>query len=76
MSDDEYKRRQTDTVRFIANVILRMDEETRAMLREALEDDDGNAGVAAVIPPNLPLREGAVEVPFEKWPDEYWESQA
>lgn len=48
--------------------------ELRRLLGE--EPEEGTAGVGAVIPPNLPLKEDGAEVAFENWPDDYWESQA
>ena len=79
MTEEDYidaQHKKQEMIRFIARAIVRMDDESRTMLRDMLEDEGGNAGVAAVIPPNMPLREGGAEVPFEDWPEDYWESQA
>lgn len=66
-----------DAVRFVAKIILSMDEENLELLKHYLDEGEGgSAGVAAVIPPNLPLKEDGIEIPFDKWPEEYWESQA
>jgi hypothetical protein len=37
---------------------------------------EGTAGVMAVLPKGPAPKEGAAEVPFPDWPNEYWESQA
>lgn len=60
-------------IRRIANWILAMDQDQLQVLRELLEQG-GSAGVTATIPPDLPLKEGGAEVPFEDWPDDYFES--
>lgn len=67
-----------DQIRRLARVILRLNVSQLTYLQQMLKEESGGdpAGVGAVIPPNLPLKEGGAEVPFEEWPDEYWESQA
>ena len=66
-----------DPIRKVAQVILQMNAVQLQHLRQMLAEESGGdpAGVGAIIPPNLPLREGGAEVPFEAWPEDYWESQ-
>lgn len=54
-------------------MILSLSPKELAELRRKLEtaEDEGMAGVGAVLPPNLPLREGAAEVNL---PEDYWET--
>jgi hypothetical protein len=67
-----------DPVMMIARLIFSLNPKELQRLRVILEEgiDGDPAGVGAVIPPKLPLKEGAAEVKFDDWPDEYWESQA
>lgn len=66
-----------DPVRHLARMILSLNVAQLNYLKQLLAEEGGDlAGVGAIIPPNLPLKEGAAEVPFENWPAEYWESQA
>lgn len=66
-----------DPLRAIADVILGLNTSQLQYLKRLLTEGGGEgAGVGAIIPPNLPLKEDGAEAPFENWPDEYWESQA
>lgn len=66
-----------DPIRHLAKMILALNTQQLLYLRQMLMEEGGDeAGVGAVIPPNLPLKEGGAEAPFEAWPAEYWESQA
>lgn len=65
----------TWTVKQIARIIQSLTVEQLLELRKILSEEGGDqAGVGAVIPPNLPLKEGGAEVPFEDWPAEYFEN--
>lgn len=66
-----------DPVRTLAKVILSLNAAQVIHLRQLLTEEGGGdyAGVAAVIPPNLPLKEDGVALPFQDWPEDYWESQ-
>lgn len=66
----------TDPIQRIASWILRMNGDEITRLRKLLAEGGDPAGVGAVIPPNLPLKEDGTELQFEEWPDDYWESQA
>lgn len=65
-----------DPIRMMANVILGLDETQLQRLRTLLMDGGDPAGVTAVLPRGPSPREGGAEVPFESWPQDYWESQA
>ncbi len=66
-----------DPIRLLARTILSLDTKQLLHLREMLTEEGGDpTGVGAVIPPNLPLKEDGIEVPFESWSEDYWESQA
>lgn len=57
----------------IAGLIKRLTGEEVVQLRQLLEDWGGGdeTGVTAVLPPHLPLKEGAAEVDL---PEDYWET--
>lgn len=57
----------------VADLILSMQPRELAYLRQLLIDGTGGdeASVGALIPPNLPLKEGAAEVEL---PEDYWET--
>ncbi len=62
----------------LADTILALPPDDLQALKKMLADDTGepDMGVAAIIPTDPRPREGGAEVPFENWPDDYWESQA
>ena len=62
------------SIRLIAKWILAMNPAELQVLREALAEGGDPTGVGAIVPPNLPLKEGGAEVPFENWPDDYFET--
>lgn len=66
----------SDPLRALARMILSLDRQQLYRLHQMLREESGGdpAGVGAVIPPNLPLKEGGAEATFENWPD-YWGSQ-
>ena len=57
----------------IANLIMSMNAKELAYLRKLLADATGGdeTSVGALIPPNLPLKEGGAEVEL---PEDYWET--
>lgn len=57
----------------LAAAIMTLTANELRELRALLESGEGGdmAGVGALIPPNLPLKEGAAEVEL---PEDYWET--
>jgi len=62
-------------IKQIARIIQSLTVEQLLELRKFLSEEGGDAaGVFAAIPPGPPSREGGAEVPFEKWPADYFKS--
>jgi hypothetical protein len=58
----------------IADIIKSLTVQQLLELRTLLTEGGDPTGVGALIPPNLPLKEGGAEVPFKDWPAEYFEN--
>lgn len=65
-----------DRVHVVARLIRTLTANELVQLRRVLaEDDSGDpTGVGALIPPDLPLKEGGAEAPFEEWSSDYFEN--